>query len=280
MAAFAILAMVQMEADKALVSKFFSIGLVGFYGVAQTLVARVSRVPGAINQAAYPNFSNLFQRDDRAGLMREYRRLQDLVCYGLVPIFAAVIFASQPLFKYLLSADAARILLLPTALLCLGWYLNGTLNTPFTLSMAVGRPDINARQNLYALFFVLPVTGLLVWKWGLVGAGLSSVFYHLFAYCYSARRWAAECMGIAPRGWYLHVLRVLALAVASYGTMWLILKLYRQSSVASSLAVSYVLATILYLWFAYHAIGQDLRDGFFGWRMKLADGVLRNANSD
>jgi O-antigen/teichoic acid export membrane protein len=274
MAAFAVLGTIQMESDKALISKFLPIGLVGFYGVAQTLVARVSRVPGAVNQAAFPNFSARFGNDDHAGLMREYRRLQDLVCYGLVPIFAVIIFAARPLFTYLLSAQAAKLLFLPTVFLCFGWYMNGTLHVPFALSLAVGRPDINAKLNFYALFLVLPLTVGLIWKLGLVGAGVASVVYNLFAYIYAVRRWTSECMGTPPRDWYLHVLKILALGSATYGTAWFALALAAQDSVVP-LVIGYILASVAFLYAGYQGLGPDLREGFDTWRAKLAEGVSR-----
>ena len=274
MAVFAVLAMIQMESDKALISKFLPIGLVGFYGVAQTLVARVSRLPGAVNQASYPNFSKLFHNGDRVGLLRGYRQLQDLVCYGLVPIFAAIVFASRPVFTYLLSSHAADVLFLPTVLLCLGWYMNGTLSTPFTLSLAVGRPDINAKQNLYALFVVLPVTGVLIWKWGLVGAGLSSVFYHLFVYGYFARVCARECLGISPREWYFHVLRILGIAVATYGVTWIVLTLLTSKTSIIFLAIAYGLGSFVYLYAANLAAGPELRACLFNLRRSVSVAVI------
>jgi len=277
--AYSFLAMIQMEADKVLVSKLVPVGLLGFYGVAQTMVARVSRIPAAVSQAAFPRFSSLFHHHDRAGLLREYRRLQDLVCYGLVPVFAAIIFASKPLFTYLLSAQAARILLLPTILLCLGWYMNGTLNIPAILALAVGRADIGARQNLYALFLVLPVTVGLIWKGGLVGAGLSFVMYHFFAYSYGARRTASECLGMHPRDWYFHVGSILGLASATYGAIWLILNLSSQTSV-SSLVVAYGLASAAYVYAAYLVVGDELREGFVSWRGRVAGGMLRYISSN
>jgi O-antigen/teichoic acid export membrane protein len=280
MAAFAVLAMIQMESDKVLISKFLPIGLVGFYGVAQTLVARVSRVPGAINQASYPNFSKLFHSGDRAGLLREYHQLQDLVCYGLVPIFAAIVFASRPLFTYLLSPQAASALFLPTVLLCLGWYMNGTLNTPFTLSLAVGRPDLNAKQNLYALFLVLPVTAGLIWKWGLVGAGLSCVLYHLFVYSYFARVCARECLGMFPHEWYFHVLRILTIAVATYGVTWILLTLLIGEPSIILLAIAYVLGSLVYLWVVNLAAGPELRASLFDLRRSVNGTVVPDMSSN
>lgn len=279
MAAFTFFSMIQMESDKALVSKLLPLGLVGFYGVAQTMVARISRLPGAINQAAFPNFSSSFHKGDHLELMRQYRRLQDLIAYGMVPVFAAVIFASQPLFTYLLDFQAAQILRLPTALLCLAWYMNATLTMPFVLSLAAGRADISARQNLYALFVVLPVSAVLIWKWGLVGAGLSVVAYHLFAYTYGVRRIASECMSMRPQVWYFQVATVLALASATYGSVWLILMLSRQHSIPS-LTLGYVLGSVAYLSVAYRSMGQELQAGFSGLHARMSRGILRALNSN
>jgi O-antigen/teichoic acid export membrane protein len=272
--AYTILSAIHMEFDKIVMSKLLPIGLLGFYGVAQSTVIRVTRVTAAVTSAALPAFSALFQARDRTALMREYRRLQDLVCYGLVPVFGAVIFAARPLFTYLLDAHTAQILLLPTSLLCLGWFMNTTLNIPAILAVAVARPDIGARQNFYALFVVLPVTVGLIWKWQLVGAGLSFVFYELYSYSYGARRIASECLAMAPRNWYLHVLKILALASITYGAAWSILMLAGLNSIAL-LAVAYILASAVYLYAAYLAVGQELREGFIGLRGRVAGGVLR-----
>lgn len=278
--AYSILSMVQMEADKVLISKFLPVSFLGFYGVAQTMVARVSRLPAAITQAAFPTFSVLFHRDDHAGLLKEYRRLQDLVCYGLMPVFAAVVFSARPLFHYLLNDEAARLLLLPTALLSLGWYMNATLNIPAILSLAVGRADIGARQNFYALFLVLPVTAWMIWRWGLVGAGLSCVFYHLYAYSYEGWRIAAECLHIDPIEWYVHLLKIFALALATYGMAWLLFGLGAQNESSILLPLlAFGSASAVFLFGAYQSMGNELRDGIDRWRGRIAGGVLRLMNS-
>ncbi|HXX15498.1 MAG TPA: oligosaccharide flippase family protein [Candidatus Eremiobacteraceae bacterium] len=274
MGAYSVLATIQMECDKVLVSRFMPVGLMGFYGVAQTMVTRVTMIPAAVIQAAFPNLSALFQSRDRTGLTREYRRLQDLVCYSLVPAFAAVIFAARPLYTFLFNAQSAQTLLLPTSLLCLGFYMNGTLNVPAILSVAVDRPDISLRQLLYAFLFVPLVTGVLIWKWGLTGASLSFVLYYLYAYSYGGRRWASECIGMAPRDWYMHVLKIFALALLTYGAAWLILVLMGQTSI-TALAAAYALASAVYLYAAYLAMGNELREGLIGWQGRMTGRVLR-----
>jgi O-antigen/teichoic acid export membrane protein len=276
--AYSLLAMVQMESDKAILSKLVSVGLLGFYGVAQSMVARVNRITGAVTQAAFPNLSALFHTRDHDAFIRQYRRLQDLVCYGTVPVFAGITFAAHPVFAYLLNAQAAKMLLWPTVLLCLGWYMNATLNIPAIVSLAAGRPDIGAWQNFYALFIVTPPTIVLIWKWGLLGASLSVVFYHLYAYSYGARRVSSECLGIRPRDWYLHVVKIAVLVLATYGVAWSVLSAMGQRSI-TSLACAYGLASVGYLGAAYLAMGDELRAGLAAWRQRIAGGLPRFSHS-
>ena len=42
----------------------------------------------------------------------------------------------------LFTQQVASVLLLPTALLCLGFFMYSSVNIPYTFSVAVGRPEI------------------------------------------------------------------------------------------------------------------------------------------
>jgi O-antigen/teichoic acid export membrane protein len=253
-----IISTIRIQIDKVIVSKLLPIGTVGYYGVAYGNVSRGTLLTGAISQAAFPSFSALFKAGDRAGLMSQYRKLQDLLCLGIVPIFAVVPFALLPLFSYLLNEEAARMLLLPTTLLCVGFYMNGTLNVPYVFSLAVGRPDIVARQNFYGLFVTPPVTVFLIYYLGLMGAGLSWIFYHIFSYFYGVPRVCRECMEIPVWTWYLHVLRVFILAGLTYGIAWITLSVIGNYSILS-LVLAYVGASIAFIIGAYFMIGEELR---------------------
>ncbi|MCK4786092.1 MAG: oligosaccharide flippase family protein, partial [Desulfobacteraceae bacterium] len=184
---------VHMQADKIIISKLLPIGIFGYYGVAYGSVSKGTLLTGAISQAAFPSFSDLFSAGDRKGLMAQYRKLQDLICFGIAPIFALIPFVILPLFSYMLNEDVARLLFLPTTLLCVGFYMNGTLSIPYVFSLAVGKPGIAARQHFYDLFVTLPATVLLVYYLDLVGAGLSLVLFYVFHYAYAAPRICSEC---------------------------------------------------------------------------------------
>jgi O-antigen/teichoic acid export membrane protein len=253
-----VLAMVHTNVDKLLVSKVLPLGTFGYYAFASGVVSRGTLVSGAIAQAAFPSFATLAHRRDHAGLVGQYRALHDLLCFATVPLFAAITFAALPLYRYLFNSGVADQLLLPTALLCVGFYMNGTLTTPYVLSLAMGRPDISARANSLALFIVLPAAVVLVLALGLTGAALTWVVYHLFAYGYTVPRICAECLRLPVRGWYGHVARIAALAGVTYGLAWLGAAATGNLS-TRALALAYLAASLGFLLGAKLLIGVELR---------------------
>jgi O-antigen/teichoic acid export membrane protein len=259
MAAISLLSMIHQQADKAVVSKLLTVGTFGYYGLAYGAVAKGQFLTMSAAQAALPSLSALFKAGKREELLAQYRKLQDLICFSTVPVFAAFPFAAIPLFTFVLNPHAARMLLTPITFLCLGFYMNGTLNAPFMFTLAVGRPDIAARVNFYALFAVLPVTVLLVKFFGLPGAGFSWVFYHLFAYAIMMPPTCSECLDMPVWKWYLHLFRIFALAALTYGGAWLIITFVGSSSILS-LALGYVFASIAFVAAAYRLIGDELRE--------------------
>lgn len=265
-----ILAMIHNNAEKIIVSKWLPIGVFGYYGFAYGVVSKGGLITGAIAQAAFPSLSALVKAGDRVSLMSQYRKLQDLICFITIPIFAVISFATLPLFTYLFNEEIARALLLPITFLSLGFYMNGTLNLTYKFSIAVGKPEITVRSATYALFIVLPVTALLIYQFGLAGAGLSWVLYNLFGYIYAVPRICAECMEIPVRIWYSHVFKVYILAGLTYGSAWIFLKFINVHSILF-LTIAYIGATIIFLICSYFMISDDLRKTLFNYIQ-----VLRN----
>jgi O-antigen/teichoic acid export membrane protein len=259
LAGITVLSIIHTQSDKAIVSKLLSLGVFGYYSMAYSGVSRGMQVAASVSQAVFPSFSALSKQGDRDGLMRQYRKLQDLLCYAIVPLFAAIPFAARPLFTFVLNAQAARMLLWPVTFLCVGFCMSGTLNIPYVFSLAVGKPEIAARTNYYALFAVLPVTALLVFKFGIAGAGFSWVFYHFFTYAYMMPRVCSECLGMSVGKWYLHVFKVFGLAGLTYGVAWAIMTFVGSFSILS-LAVGYVFASTAFVAAAYRLIGDELRE--------------------
>jgi hypothetical protein len=126
------------------------------------------------------------------------------------------------------------------------------------LSLAMGKPQIAARTNLYALVVVLPVTIVLIILYGLPGAGFSWVFYQLFTWVYMVPRVCRECLQVPTWSWFAHVFRVLGLAAITYGVAWLVVSA-TGSFTLPVLVAGYVVATAAFAAGAYVMIGTDLR---------------------
>ena len=263
MAAFTALASVLSQADKLLLSKFLPIAALGFYTVAYNTVSKGSIAVRSISEAAMPAFSELFGSGDLSDLMARYRKLQDLVCYVTAPLFATVPFMAMPLFSYLFNAETAETLFLPSILLALGFYMNGTMHVPHMFTLAAGRPDIPARFAFYCLFTYLPAAFVLVYSFGLVGAAALSVLGNLLAYSYSVPRMCRECLHIPPSRWFRHTARVYFLAFVAYAPAWAVLKLSGASSVPS-LVAAYASATLLFAAGSYFMVGEELKKTISG----------------
>lgn len=220
---FSIMALstVHVQSDKVFASKLLPIGTFGYYAFASSVVAKGTVLATAIGQAAFPAFASILQKHDQKALLIRYQKLQDLYCFGAVPIFAAISFASLPLFSYLFSPQVARSLVLPTGFLCVGYYMNGAIAIPYVLSLAIGKPEIFVRSNLLAIFFVLPAVGIFVYVFGIAGAAFSWIFYHAFTYLFTVRRICNECLLIPTVTWYKRLLWVTILTALTYGSCWL-----------------------------------------------------------
>ena len=246
------------QVDKIFVSKFLPLAVFGYYAFAGGIVSRATLITQAIAQAAFPSFSVLMAQGDRLTVQIQYRKLHELLSFVTVPVFAAIAFAALPLFTYLFNRSVAEMLILPIALLCLGWYMNGTLNVPFVFSLAAGKPQIASRANLLALFIVPPISAVLVYTLGLTGAALSWVVYNLWAYAYTIRRICLECLEMAPSTWYAHIARIGALVAATYGLSFLLDRLLAPNSTIA-MVMAYLLGSAGFAIGGYVLMGDELR---------------------
>jgi O-antigen/teichoic acid export membrane protein len=248
-----------IHTDRIILSKLLPISKMGYYSFTVNNLGQAQLISSAVNQAAYPVFSELYELKDRKGMMAQYVKLQDFVCFALAPVMAAVPFVIPPLFRFMFGEKTAKMMFLPAILLAIAMYMNGTLSIPNTFSYAVGKPGIAARMNFYALFISIPVTIALIYFFGLVGAGFSRIFYWVFAYTYGMPRICKQCLFTPVSEWYYHLLKIFLLTGLTYGPAWYIQNALGGGSIAS-LAIGYSVATIAFAIVAYFMICSGLRE--------------------
>lgn len=258
MSVISLTALAYLQVDKIILSKIIPIDTFGYYCFAYNIVAKGAIVTMAISHAVFPHISNLYATGDINVLENQYHKLQDILCLFIVPLFAAISFASFPIFSYLFNEGIARTLILPTTLLCFGFYMTGTFTIPNNIAFAVGKPNIVARQNLVAIFIVIPITFLCIRMWGMVGASLSTIVYGLFCYIYGIPRICVECIGVSAKKWYIHILRIYCLIGLTYGMAYLILNIINDFSFYS-LLIAYCISTCIMMIGSYCIISDELK---------------------
>lgn len=246
------------QADRVILSKLLPLAILGMYSFVRSIAGAATLLTASTSTAVFPHFSRLQAVGDVVEIKASYQKFHNLICYGTVPLFAAAPFAAIPVLSRLFDVPSAHLLLLPLTFLCVGYYMNSTLTIPYVVSLAVGRPDIGARQNFYGLFIVLPVTVAAIYFFGVTGAGFSWVLYNIYAYSYGLPRICRECLGIPVRSWFLGVFKIMGSAVLIYGTAWSIIMLSDGYSIPS-LAGAYTVATIVYCVLGYRMIGAEAR---------------------
>lgn len=210
------------QADRLLVSKLMPVRTLGYYGFTASVAAALGRVAYAVVLAAFPSFSEAYRQSGRAAMREQHRHVQTLVLVVSAPGFAALAFASRPVFSWVFGSEIGGTLLWPAIILSAGWYLNAAVSASYFVSLAVGRADISARQNLLALFLILPAGAVLTWRLGLSGAAAIWLGYHLFALAYGIPRICRECLEEPVRAWFGQLVQMLALIGATYGLGFLL----------------------------------------------------------
>jgi O-antigen/teichoic acid export membrane protein len=245
-----VLSVINMQADKLILSKLLPISLVGYYGFVYGACTKATLLTSSVGQAAFPSYSALFKSGNRPRLLSQYRKIKDL---------AAIPFAALPILRFVFNPEIADKLLLPVIFICLGFYMNGTLNVPFVFSLAVGKPEITAKFYLRALFVTLPPTVILIYYFGLTGAALSWVLYHLFGYVYAMPKIYHEILETSMWPWYQNILKIFALAGMTYGLGGLLLRIIKVSTLFY-LGFTYILGSVVFLLGAYFMLGEELRE--------------------
>lgn len=254
-----LLSLTQLSADKVVVSKLLPVGEFGLYAFVSGAVGRATFVAQAIGQAAFPLFARLHVEGDQATLQVQFRKLQDLVSFLTLPMFAAICFGAIPVLTYVFNTGIATRLLLPTVLLATGFYLYSILINPLFLAFAIGKPNVVVKPNAVGVVLVVVVTIALVALYGITGAALSLIVYDAFAFAVIVPRICRECLQVAPWTWYAHVLKAVGLAVPLYGIAWLLVTATGSYSLLA-LAIAYITSSLGFAAGAYLLIGPDLRD--------------------
>lgn len=261
MAWISLLAMLSKQVDKLLISMMLPIGVLGIYSFAYMTITKLTLITDAIVQAVFPVFSELERKKDKTRSCQRFFALQDMLTYGLAPLFALAVFLAMPVFTLLLNEAKAEELLLPILFLSIAFYLNGTLRLLNTYVSACGKPGYIIKAIMLLLVAVAPLTVLLISGYGMAGAAFSWVVASVVGACYMVPNVYLKELHKPVGIWLRPVLTVGVLICVTYLPVWLLAEFISPNNLLC-LVPFYIAASLLYCILAINLTNGGFKDTF------------------
>lgn len=173
------------QIDKLVLSRMIDLDAFGLYVLAALLVSGLQILTVPAFGSLYPKFSALIARGDIASLDHLYRVGGKLFATSIFTLAFAIVFFAEPLLLvWLREADIAKNVAPLAAVLALGSACNGIMYFPYTLQLAIGKPQMAFGIAGGLLILMVPLALLLVPKLGAMGGAVAwlvvNVLYLLF----------------------------------------------------------------------------------------------------
>ncbi len=166
-----LLALILTQIDKILLSKLISLSDYGYYTLAAVVAGALNIVGGPINQAWFPRLSELYTRNDQAGLIKTYHQGAQLVSVLMGSAALVLIVFTNPILQ-LWTGDIqlAHNIAPLVKVLVLGNLLNGLMWIPYQTQLAHGWTGLTIRINIVSVLVIVPAIIWAVPRYGAIGA--------------------------------------------------------------------------------------------------------------
>jgi O-antigen/teichoic acid export membrane protein len=156
--------------DLFLVGRYLTADMLGIYGIAQEWASTIKKIRQAFNPIFVPVIAAAHQKQDRAGMLHQYRQVTRWILILNACMLGAIILAGEPLM-HLFGAEFG--LGAPVAiLLTLALSIQGVLGVS-ELFLLIDKPWINLVNAIGALLAGIGLNLVLIPKYDLLGAGLA-----------------------------------------------------------------------------------------------------------
>ncbi len=173
MSGISILGTLLTQTDKIILSKMLPLEMFGYYTLAWMVASTLYRLIGPLFIAVYPRLTQLVSLRDEDNLKQLYHKACQLMSVLILPVTAIVaFFAYEILLLWTQSPTTAENAHVLVGILIAGTALNGLMNMPYALQLAHGWTRLAFYVNLFAVIGLVPMTILMAWHYGAVGAAI------------------------------------------------------------------------------------------------------------
>jgi O-antigen/teichoic acid export membrane protein len=249
--------------DRLVLARIAGSAAVGFYTAPYEAATRLLAVAISTFLVLFPAITSEFARNEKWRTQRVLEStLRQILLVFAVPVVVLFAFAPEMLRLWLgptfglQGTTAFRILLL-------GVLANALAHVPFVYLYAAGRPDLPAKNHIFELFFHVPLTLLLIGRFGITGAAaawtIRVVVDSLLLGWMAARRDAFAAGPQAAHLWRAAGTAILCLVAGAAGAVAL---LGLGAAPAVALVVLVVGAYVVLAWL--RALSADERSAWLG----------------
>ena len=169
--AIGVLAMGLTQLDRLSLATLRPLAELGYYTLALSVAAGLSRMVLPMFNALYPRFSRLVVTGNQAALRELYHLSSQCVAVVVAAVaLVLIVFARDVLFLWTGNAQLANKVALPLTILIAGSAINGLMNIPYALQLANGWTRLAMGLNAAALVFGIPFCLWAVSAYGMTGA--------------------------------------------------------------------------------------------------------------
>lgn len=179
-AGVSLLSTIILQADKILVSKSFTLDVLGYYTLAGTLALLPIMISNPITSAMFPKFITLIELKNSKQLISVYHRTCKLVALMIFPVSFTVMFFTQNILyawtgSSLIANESAWI----ASLLVLGQIMQVITAVPFSFASANGKTKLLLIVQIFCVIIFIPSLIHLMHIYGVIGAGYAWVLMNV-----------------------------------------------------------------------------------------------------
>lgn len=158
MTGIAMLGTILTQMDKVILSRMLSLKMFGYYALASAAAMTLVRFSAPIFSAIYPRLTSLVALGATEEITRLYHRSSQLVSVLVLPAAVVVaLFSKEILLLWTQSPVTVEHTHLLVSILVMGTAINGLVNIPYALQLAVGWTRLAFLVSLISVIFALPL---------------------------------------------------------------------------------------------------------------------------
>lgn len=175
----AITALLLTQLDKVILSSLLTLSSFGEYTLATVIVSGVYLIVNPVFNVVYPRFTALAAQESHTKLAELYRSGTRLLAVALFPLCMTIaIFSKDILLVWTGNQQLADGAALVLSLLVAGAALHSVMYFPYALQLACGNTRLPLTINFILLAVAVPLTTLLVWRYGTNGGAAANLLLY------------------------------------------------------------------------------------------------------